>query len=170
MSGAYPKALPVTLGIGAAVTAHRHVRANDTVDFAAVNPIERAIALRAAQGGERRMMYQPPPHAQRDHQQRTENQDEADGIRKGCPLQRSGSYPTKTSEGVLKGPGNLPKPLAQRTPDVHLLEDQKDAEGDNRQPNDLEPIGSQKPPQTVRLRLLGYAHRLVSVQRLRYAW
>ena len=144
MTGAYPKAVPEALVICAAITPHRHVEADQAVESVAVNPVDIAVALRATQEREGRVMDQPPAHAQRNRHHRTQDQRKSDSIGKGDPCQKSRNRPAQVPNAVLRSCDKLPKPRAERSPNIQPPEDQKNAQGDNHQPDDLELVSSYK--------------------------
>ncbi len=147
MAGAYPPAMPVALVVCAAITIHRYVEADQAVDSMTVNPVDFAVAQRATQECEGWIMDQPPAHPQRNHHQRTQDQRRTDGIGQGDSCQKCAKLIVKTANTTQSHSRYPPEPHTERAPDIQLLKDQKDAEGDDRQPDDLKLVPSQNPAQ-----------------------
>jgi 5-deoxy-D-glucuronate isomerase len=140
MAGAYPKAVPEALVICAAVTQHRHVEADQAVESMAVNSVDIAVAPGATQEREGRVMDQPPAHAQRNRDQRTQNQGKTDDIGQGDSCHKNAELIVKTVNTTQNHSRYPPEPFEQRAADIQPLEDQKDTKGNDHQPNDLEPV------------------------------
>ena len=148
MAGAHPQAVPTTRIVCTAVTPHRHVEADRcdrqrggepggycrrTGDSAGVRGPDcgPAASARAAQS--------PPTHPgstqNRWHRKGWSAPEKRATVSPRCPtpLQRRAGYP--------------PEPGNERSSDIQPLEDQEDAQDNDNQPDDLEPVSSQKPAQ-----------------------
>ena len=131
------------------------------VESAAVYPMDAAVALGAPQSGERRIPHHPPAHAHENRSQRAQDQHIADNIGKGGPRQKSSGHLIQMPGTVQSYRGHPPEPRDERAPDTQPLEDQKNPQGNDDQPDDLEPVGSQKPARLAlaMVVVLMFAHR-----------
>jgi len=131
------------------------------VKLATVYPMDTAGALRAPASGERRIVHHPPTHAETNHNERTQDQHIADHVRKGDPHQKSSGHLVQMPGAVQSCRGPPAEPSEERAPDAQPLEDQKDPQGNDDQPDDLEFVGSQKPANLAltMATMLMFAHR-----------
>lgn len=168
MTGAHPQTMPATLVIGAGVTTHRHEEADQTIDWVTVNPMEMAVAPRTTLKREGRVMKQPPAYAQRNRHQRAEDQYVAYGVGKGDLRQKIDNPRTHMSDSVVRARDEPPEPRAGRAPQMQPLKNQKDAESDDHQPDDLKPVGPQnlaEPALMMMPATLGCTHGFFTLQR-----
>ncbi len=149
-------ALPTTLGISATIPADGQEQAQNPITGAAMHPMNAAAAVRALHRGQRRTVHQPPAHAQHNGNQGTQDQGEPNGIRQRRPGEDSQGGFIQAPEGLHNARHAAPNEADHRGANVHPLQDQKNAQSNDREPDHLEAIlpqgEAQAPKPTVKFR------------------